>query len=1047
MTTCPELLFLGSRPTWTAPECISVNRLPMRATCYPFADAAGAGSLDRTKSPWFQLLDGRWRFRLAARPEEVEARDVAKSSDRSGWGEVEVPGNWTMQGYGAPHYTNVQMPFPEEPPAVPVANPTGIYAREFKIPREWRGRRVVVHFGGAESVLYVYVNGQAVGLSKDTRLPSEFDITPFVEFGRTNELVAVVVKWSDATFLEDQDQWWMGGLHREVYLYATAPTFVRDVSARGDLENSYTDGRLALRVAVGFPADPEEGWSVEARVLDPKGRAIRRQPFRAGVTVSPKGARFRLEGVFDIPVKKPLRWTAETPHLYRAVVTLKDPRGRAVEHTAVRFGFRSVEVRDRQLLVNGRRVFIKGVNRHDHHDVTGKALGIETLRLDAVTMKQWNFNAVRTSHYPNDPRWLDLCDELGLYVVDEANVETHAFANHLCREPRFASAFLERGLRMVERDKNHPAVILWSLGNESGYGPNHGAMAGWIRDADPSRPLHYEGAMWNLPDGREGPLGADFDLGYAVSDIVCPMYPAIDRIVAWAKDDRHPDRKRPLIMCEYSHAMGNSNGSLADYWDAFEKYPALQGGFIWEWIDHGIRQRSADGTEYWAYGGDFGDTPNDLNFVCDGLVWPDRLAHPGLYEFKHLAQPVKAVSVNRNGQVTLRNAQDFEGTDAIRARWEVKVNGRRICGGALPVPQIRAGASETVTLKIPRPADLPPGEAFLHLRYQAARATAWCPAGFELGWDQLALPGRASQRKSASRLGAVQVESARDRTTIAAGDVALHASTRSGLIGEIRWRDRAVVTAGPRLQVWRGATDNDGIKGWSGQGNKPLGRWLAAGLDAMKVRCSKAGVTRTKSGTAVWRSEHVASCKAAKQAIRHAQTLTIQGDGSIHVENVFQVAAALPDLPRLGVLLELPAGFEDLEWFGRGPFENYIDRKRAATIDLHRSTVSEQYVPYILPQEHGNHTDVRWLELGDKTAVLRVEAAGPLEFTASHYRAEDLFSAKHTIDLAPRPQTFLSLDLRQRGLGTASCGPDTLDRYKILPGTYHWNFTLRFGPA
>jgi len=1045
MPTSPDLLFLGSRRSWIAPECISVNRLPMRATCYPFATASQAASLDREKSPWFRLLDGRWSFRMAGRPEDVDAADVARATKRARWEKVDVPGNWTLQGYGAPHYTNVQMPFPHEPPSVPEDNPTGIYAREVDVPCAWRGRRVVLHFGGAESVLYVYVNGRAVGLSKDTRLPSEFDITSFVEFGRGNLVVAVVVKWSDATFLEDQDQWWMGGLHREVYLYSTGKTHLADVFAVGGLESNHRDGRLSVRVDLGFADPPGTGWTVEATLLDPAGRPVWAKPLCAGVAVAPKSARFRLQAVFDDAVRRPLRWTAETPHLYRVVLALRNPRGRVVEHTATRFGFRSVEVRDRQLLVNGRRVLIKGVNRHDHHDTKGKALDRETLRLDAVTMKQWNFNAVRTSHYPNDPYWLDLCDELGLYVVDEANLETHAFANHICRDRRFASAFLERAIRMVDRDKNHASIILWSLGNESGYGPNHDAMAGWIRSADSSRPLHYEGAIWNRPDGHEAAGAHDLAEGCLATDVVCPMYPPIERIVKWATDDNHPDRKRPLILCEYSHAMGNSNGSLADYWDAFEKYPGLQGGFIWEWIDHGIKQRTKDGREYWAYGGDFGDTPNDLNFVCDGMVWPDRTAHPALNEFKHLAQPIKVVRYDAaRGRLTLRNTQEFLDTDWLRITWELKVDGRKICGGTLSAKAIAPGESAPLRLKIPARRDLPPGEAFLNLRYRVARATSWCRAGHEVGWDQVRLSGRTAAKAAAKDCGAWRLAEKAGGVTMTNGALEIHASKRSGLIERIAWRGQTVIESGPRLQVWRGPTDNDGIKGWSGQGCKPLGRWLAAGLEGIKLIGKGATVRSEQDGSVLWQSEHVASCAASTRAIRHRQTWRIRRDGAIVVENDFDVATALPDLPRLGVLVVLPAGFEKLEWFGRGPFENYVDRQRAAMVDRYRSSVSDQYVPYILPQEHGNHTDTRWLCLGNGSAGVRVEARGPLEFSASHFRADDLFAARHTYDLTPRAETFLSIDLQQRGVGTASCGPDTLDRYLIQPGAYRWTYVLRF---
>jgi beta-galactosidase len=1047
MQTTPELIHIGSLKSWMAPECVSINRVAMRATIYPFPSAQSARSVDREKTPWFQLLNGQWKFKAADMPENVTQADIAADVDRSNWNSVEVPGNWTLQGYGAPQYTNVQMPFPDEPPFVPQDNLTGIYAKEFSVPADWEGRRVVIHLGGAESVLYVYVNGLAAGLSKDSRLPSEFDISRFLMFGRKNLVVAVVVKWSDASFIEDQDQWWMGGLHREVYVYSTAPVHIADVFAVGSLENNYTDGRLQLKAKIGFPRQPEEGWLVEAQLFDPKGKAVFKSPLRSTV---PAGNAFgwpRLQAEFDEPVKKPLLWSAELPHLYTVVVTLKSPEGEGIESTATRVGFRSVEVRDRMLLVNGKRVLIKGVNRHDHHDTKGKALDRETMRLDAVTMKRFNFNAVRTSHYPNDPYWLDLCDELGLYVIDEANLESHAYYQQVARERRYAAAFLERALRMVERDKNHPSVIVWSLGNETGYSPNHDAMAGWIRGYDPSRPLHFEPGIW-VKGVEKQPTRKIYDLGYAVTDIVCPMYPAIDSLIEWATDKLHPDRRRPLIMCEYSHAMGNSNGSLADYWDAFEKYSGLQGGFIWEWIDHGLKKKTKEGQEYWAYGGDFGDKPNDLNFVCDGLLWPDRTPHPGIYEFKYLAQPVKVIGFNaRTGILKIKNKQDFATLMWICCEWELKVSGNRVANGKLPVLKTAPQREEKIDLKLPAVTLKAGQEVFLNFRFYAATATAWCNSGHEVGWDQISIPDKA--RKDAKPKAArhairpLTLDESNGIFTVRNDAFHLIASRETGLIEALRWRECDMLVSGPRLQIWRGPTDNDGIKGWPHQTWRPLNKWRAQGLDKLALKTVSAKARRNPDGSITLLFEHLGACVASDRAVRHQHGYTISPDGRIQADNIFTIDKAIPDLPRLGVVLTLKPGFEKLKWFGRGPFENYSDRKRAALVDLYESTVTEQYVPYIMPQEHGNHTDVRWLSLARKSEGLLVEAAGPMEFSVSHYTAQDIDSAYHTYDLNPRAEVILNLDYRQCGLGTGSCGPGPLERYRIKPGRYSWSYALQ----
>ncbi len=1048
-----DLLQIGTLKSWIAPECVAINRLPMRATLYPFPPDASGPMFDRASSPWFQDLNGQWQFRMAACPEEVSREDVALETDRAGWGHVAVPGNWTLQGYGHPHYTNVQMPFADEPPFVPDANPTGIYATRVVVPAAWGGRRVVVHFGGAESVLYLYVNGQPVGMGKDSRLPNEFDLTPFVTCGRENLLVAVVVKWSDATFIEDQDQWWMGGLHREVYLYTTGrDAWLEDVFAEGRLENDYTDGRLRLTVKTGFARQPQEGWRIEAQLHDPDGKKVGQRSFHAAVPVGAPGSWPRLQAEFDEPVPAPRLWSAELPYLYRVAVTLFDPQGRATETTALSVGFRSVEVRDRKLLVNGRRVFIKGVNRHDHHDTKGKALDYETMRLDAVTMKRFNVNAVRCSHYPNDPRWLDLCDELGFYVIDEANLEAHAFYHQMCRDRRYASAFLERAVRMVERDKNHPGVILWSLGNESGHGPNHDAMAGWIRRYDPSRPLHYEPGVWQQGQA-EPPVGIRYDTGHTVTDIVCPMYHTIDDLVTWATNKKHPDQRRPFILCEYSHAMGNSNGSLADYWDAFEKYPGLQGGFIWEWIDHGLKRCTPGGREYWAYGGDFGDEPNDANFVCDGLVWPDRNPHPGLYEFKYLAQPVRTGRYDAKARtLEILNRQDFDTLAWVRGSWELKINGHILAAGELPRLMVAAGHQEKVRLRLPdykNAGDVPGGEVFLNVRFRAAHATAWCDAGHEVGHGQIAL-GKTRKRpegKIAATTDALSVREHGDGTvTIHNAAVTLGLSMEEGRIASLRGPGgEELLVSGPRLQVWRGATDNDGIK-LQTDPTRPLGKWLAQGLDKLAVRCVSARIKRRRGedGAITFSFEHVGACAASPRAVRHRCDYTLRPDGCLWAENVFDVDDAVPDLPRLGVVLVLRAGLENLRWFGRGPQENYPDRQRSSPVDLYADTVTGQYVPYIMPQEHGHHTDVRWLSLDDGRTGLRVAAprGETLGFSASHHTADDLFAARHTTDLEPRLETVLNLDCLHRGLGTASCGPDALERYRIAPGRYVWSYSL-----
>ncbi len=1050
-----KMLGGGPARTWVQPELAGLGRLPARATLYPFPNGEMARTHDREASPWFLSLNGEWRFRLAPRSEVVPADFADRALDDTAWGTLPVPSNWTMHGHDRPHYTNVRMPFDTPPPNVPNDNPTGLYRKTVRIPADWSGRRIVLHVGGAESVLYVWVNGAAVGMGKDSRLPQEFDLTPFVTPGEEALVCCFVIKWSDASFIEDQDQWWMGGIHREVFLYSTGGAWIDDVFAVATLKDDLVSGHLTVTTRLGFADLPRDGWTVSAELFDADGRAVLDKILNGPVKANPadhnpyRGPLNQL--ALEVGVPTPASWSSERPNLYTLVVSLRDGDGPVVESTSCRVGFRRVELGDRELLINGKPVMIAGMNRHEHHPIRGKAITREDMIADIELMKRFNVNAVRCSHYPNAEAWYELCDEYGLYLIDEANVEAHAYLHQLCADPRYATQFLERGLRMVERDKNHPSVIAWSLGNESGYGPNHDAMAGWIRRRDPSRPLHYEGAIWGWDKSvktgfGEGPGAADG--GKPASDLICPMYPSIESLVAWAEDDDPADR-RPMILCEYSHAMGNSNGSLGDYWDAFEAHHGLQGGFIWEWADHGILRHDDQGRPFMAYGGDFGDTPNDLNFCCDGIVGADRVPHSGLWEFKKLAQPV-TVSWDdvAAGRLKVRNKRDFTDLSDLVGTWVLEADGEAVASGRLPHLKTRPDASEVVTIDLPPMAASEEREMFLTVRFALASATRWAPAGHEVAWTQLER-GRLTRKKARSGRDAgasgerLRVE--RDGASIyVTGEVFEVAfSAADGRLSRLTSHNHPILTAGPRLQIWRGATDNDGIKGWTGQRRKPLGRWKAAGLDRLMFLEPTLTVSEGPGGAVVVAIVQIVSCDAAAEAAVHTHSYEIGGDGGLFVRNDFRIDPALDDLPRLGVTMTLPDDFEALEWFGRGPLENYIDRNRAAAVGRWSGTVNGQYVPYVLPQEHGNKTDLRRIELTGKAAGVRFTPADLCEGSATRFTPADLFAAAHTTDLTPRAEVIVNLDVRQRGLGTGSCGPDTLDRYRIGAGDYRLDFEIR----
>jgi len=1039
---------LASLP-WQMPECTGLNRLPPRATLIPFKDRPSAATLDRERSPYFRLLNGRWRFKLLPRPQAVEDASLTEDFDDSPWDLVEVPGNWTMQGRGSqppytgagvpydrPHYTSSRMPFDDEPPHVPADNPTGVYRTRFDIPPTWAGRRIVLHFGGVESVLIVYVNGRQVGLSKDSRTPAEFDATDCVRPG-SNTLAAVVIRWSDSSFIEDQDHWWMAGIHREVYLYSTAATHIADVFAVAGLADNYATARLKVTVHIGFPAQPQAGWKVRAELLDSKGRKVLTRPLEG--TFIPHKNTWQRPGNFvtlEKTVLRPRLWSDESPNLYTLAIMLLDPRGRAVEHTALRVGFRRVEIRGRQLLINGRAVTIKGVNRHDHSDTRGKAVTRQDMLADVLAMKQFNFNAVRTSHYPNDPYLLDLCDSYGLYVVDEANIECHGYHYQLAGDVRWTAAWMDRMQRMVVRDKNHPSVIAWSLGNESGYGANHDAVAGWTRHYDPTRPIQYERAV----NPRHG---GNWHGGRFVTDIIPPMYPQLRELVAWAKTPT--DDPRPLIMCEYSHAMGNSNGALKEYWDVIERYPCIQGGFIWEWIDHGILKTDRDGRAYWAYGGDFGDEPNDKNFCIDGLVWPDRTPHPAMQEVKKLQQPL-ALSLSKGGRLVVTNKQFFTDLSWLKGTWEMTVDGKAVARGRLGRLKIPPRSSRRVTLPLRRPATKPGQECFLTVRFTPAQNTGWCSAGHEVAWEQFTLPYHAGKARRVRQTSSLQLRQDTRSVSIAGERFQVRFDKRSARMSSITWGGREVLLEGPRVNIWRAATDNDGIKCWTGQHKKPLGRWRDAGYDKLRITPAGVSARRGASGTVVVACRAVATGSDPRLKITHRHVYTIYPSGDIAATNTIAVDRRLPELPRVGVTLTLPAGFERLEWFGRGPHESYCDRKAGAAVGLYSGTVAGQYVPYIMPQEHGNKTDVRWLALSGAggVGVLFAPLGPPLmECSVSHFTADDLYRAYHTNELSPRKETIVNLDYRQRGLGTGSCGPDTLPEYRLPPGKYTFSYRIR----
>ncbi|WP_128375753.1 glycoside hydrolase family 2 TIM barrel-domain containing protein [Streptomyces cavernae] len=966
---------LALRP-WETPEVTYWERLPMNA-------------VDRREQA--VTLDGPWRFQLLPKPSSAPGPD---------WSLTQVPGAWTLQDTDdLPQYTNYRMPWGEFPPASPAANPTGVYEREIDVPAEWAGRRIVLQVGAAESVLLVHVDGRPVGLSKDSHLAAEFDLSGVLRPGGRATIRLTVMKWSDASHIEDQDQWWHGGITRPVLLYATDPLHLADVAVRAGLDGGL---RVDCRVRNADGALPG-GWYVSGE-LDGQVLEQDREFDRFNVEDA-RVSDFLGEARLTAVVAGVRHWTAETPALYGLTVRLHRADGSVSDTSRHRIGFREVEIRGRDLLVNGERVFIRGVNRHDFHPLTGRTVSYDDMRADLVTLKRFGFNAIRTAHYPNDPTLLDLTDELGFYVVDEANIESHDHAHEIADDPRYTAAFVDRVSRMALRDKNHPSVIIWSLGNESDYGANHDAAAGWLRRHDPTRPVQYEGAAkldWADPS--------------LASDIACPMYAPVEDCVAHALSGK---QTKPIIQCEYSHAMGNSNGTLADHWAAIESTPGLQGGFIWEFWDHGILQRVNDGRpagragaglydngvaapgHRWAYGGDFGETVHDGAFIADGVVFPDRTPKPVMYEHREIAAPVR-LELRHGEALVVSNHQHFRGLEWLAAEWELSLAYGGTLTAEAELPALGPGESAAVPLPFTVPED--GGEAWLTLRVTTAEDEPWGPRGTEVCVPQVRL--RAG--------GPAPDEPAPDRAVVV---------DEAGLLVH------PLLTAAPTLSLWRAPTDNDELGGMAA-------RWRDWGLDSPVRRL--VDVTSANGRVTV-----VAEYATGAGTVRHEQVLT-PVEGGLRIEESAQFPEGLDDVARVGSVFETVAGPDTLEWFGQGPWESYPDRSGGAPVGHHSAAVDALFTPYLRPQESGGRYGVRHFTLSAPDATgIAVQLDEPRQVSVTRYRAADLASVAHHDELVPRPGCVVHIDAAHRGLGTASCGPDTSPSYLVPPGTHRWSWTLR----
>lgn len=1014
---------------WENPKVLERNRVPARAYFAPYPDEESALSGQRY-SPWLMLLNGNWKFHYAENPAlapdnfyiEYFPEDFlmecfdATHWDDTQWHDIQVPCNWQMLGYGRPHYTNVIYPFPVDPPRVPTENPTGSYRRKFFIPDDWDDRQVFLRFEGVDSAFYIWVNSQQVGYSQGSRLPSEFDITPYIRRG-VNTLAVRVFQWSDGSYLEDQDMWWLSGIFRDVYIIATPSVHIFDFRIRTELDSDYRDAVLKVRATVNNYGEHSAGnYRIEIRLLDANRQSILNSEFSL-----PGGGQKILD--MEMPVANPEKWSAEHPYLYSLLIILKDSKGQVVEAETCKVGFRSVELKNGNMLVNGVPVMIKGVNRHEHHPDLGRAVPLDAMIQDILLMKRHNINAIRTSHYPDDPRIYDLCDYYGIYVLDEADLECHGFAhigdwNRTSDDPEWEAAYVDRVIRMLERDKNHPCVIIWSLGNESGFGRNHEAMARWVRDADPTRLLHYEG-----------------DREQKVADIVGPMYTSVADITKLGEDT---SADKPVILCEYAHAMGNGPGGFKEYWDTFYKYKRLQGGFVWEWLDHGIRQFTEDGREWFAYGGDFGDKPNDGNFVIDGLVFPNRKPSPGLIEYKKVLEPVKVEPADLNhGKVRIINRYDFISLSHLLISWNLMADDRIIQNGFIQLPDISAGKSEIVTMPYTIPKILLPGaEYWLNISFILAADTSWASKGYEVAWAQFQLPLEASPKpaiKTECMLPMI-CEDADNLITITGANFELVFDKVYGVIKSWCHEGMKVLKKGPKLNFWRAPIDND---------THVQRAWRKAGLDSLMHRIDAVELSDTNGKFNQIRVKSRIAPPVLDLAFECDYTYTIYGSGDVILEAHGVPEGNIPVLPRIGLQMTLPEELDHVSWYGRGPGECYIDSKQANPVGVYSCMVDDLYTPYVYPQDNGNRTDVRWVSFTNTRGMGLLAVMPILNFSAHRFTTEDFDKAQHTYELVPRDEITVNLDYRHHGLGSASCGPGVLPQYELRPDEFRFVIRLK----
>lgn len=997
-----------------------LNREPAHATLIPYDTIEEAKALDAKGSPYYQTLKGSWKFKLVDQPSKRPTDFYLDTYDTSGWDDISVPSSWQLKGYDFPIYTNVTYPWVKDepglsPPNAPTSyNPVGSYKRDFTIPTGWDGREIFLSFEGVESNCYVWINNQFVGYGEDSFTSKDYLISQYLKEG-TNTISVQVFRWCDGSWLEDQDFFRLSGIFRDVFLYATPKVHLEDFTVITDLDANYNNATLKLKGELRHFYDvAPDGYGLDYLLFDDAGNEISSGNVAGDISFTSN--RVTVEN--EVQIDSPAKWSAEDPNLYTLVWSVKDSDNQIIETESCRIGFREFELSGGQMRLNGKAITFKGVNRHEIHPDTGRSLDLETMIQDIKIMKANNINSVRTSHYPNDTRWYDLCDEYGLYVIDEANLETHD-AWHLIPKSRsdYRDNVVDRARNMVERDKNHPSILIWSLGNEAGNGNNFYEMANFIKSVDPTRLVHYQG--YN-----------------SVADMESQMYYSVNSVRQYGISGN----QKPYILCEYAHAMGNSIGNLKEYWDVIDAYPNLQGAFIWDFVDQALTKTTPSGESYFAYGGDFGEKVHDGNFCANGLVSADRSIQPEMTEVKKVYQNIKVLPSNlSNNQIKIKNQYLFTNINAFNGTWRFKQDYQVLQSGSLTVEQMNILPGEEKVMTIPiTEVDLVPGtEYWLEVEFTLKEATTWAPQGHLIASEQLALPlnGGSVELIDLSTLEELTLSQEGTFLKIAGETTTVKFDTQLGGLSSMIYKNKEIIRETLRPNFWRAPLDND--KGHNFEGD--VGTWRQAGRDRQLI-----GTTYEQiSPGAIKVIENYTlptSAPSQYEVIYH-----VYGNGDVRVKSTLTPGTNLPEIPEVGMMVAIDEDYEQMTYYGRGPDENYIDRKTGYDVDLYTTTLTDNFFPYIEPQETGNRVGVRWSAfLNDEGAGLLVAGKDPIEVNGTHYKPDDLFGPKHPHEVSPRTEGILRINKIQRGVGgDNSWGARPHNEYRIFPnGPITYEFKL-----